>query len=469
MRAVKFPNLLCLIFLASTLRTAQTLPAITPLQADKFAPPIREQVVKAYEEMRAGPLDASANGRLGMLLHAYEQHEAAAVYFERARALAPREFRWAYYLGLVYSVLGEQQRAAFFFGEAVRQKPDFLPARIRLADSLFALSKLEESRRIYESVLGKDSHSAHAYYGLGRILATERNPAAAVERFLRACDLFKDYGAAHYALALAYRDLGETEKAKQHLSLYQKNKYSRPPLEDGLLDALESLNVSASEHLRKGVELESAGLIEPSITEHERALTADPQLVQAHINLILLYHRLDRPDKAEEHYLAAVKIDPQAAESYYNYGVVLTDEGKYPEAAQAFLQALQINPYYAEANHNYGVMLEREGRLDEAAKYYRAAIDNKPNYQLAHYHLARILVNQRNFTEAIAHLRKTLTPEDENTPLFVYALAAAYVRAGDYNLGLRYLKEAQSRAAAAGQTELSGKIERDLQKLEKHN
>lgn len=445
------------------------MPALPPLVADNFAPPIRAQIVKAYAEARTDARDAEANGRLGMLLQAYEQYEAALICFERARLLAPRDFRWTYYLGLVQASLGEHEQAILRFTEVLRQKPDFLTAQIRLADSLFALNRWEESGRLYGSVLAKDARSAHAHYGLGRVSTARRDLSAAIGHLLQAIKLDGNFGAAHYALALAYRHAGKLEQAKEHFELAQKNKGARPPLDDQLLDAVEALNVSAAEHLRKGVALDAANQIEASIAEHERALQIDPQLVQAHLNLILLYHRFKRFDKAEEHYQAAVKIDPQAAESHYNYGVVLVERNQFAEAAQAFLRALQINPHYAEANHNYGVMLERENRLDEAMKYYRIAIENQPNYRLAHFHLARIFVHRKNFTDAISHLQKTLVPEDESTPRFMYALAAAYARAGDYTRGRHYFNEARTRAAAAGQMQLVGQIESDLQRLEKLN
>lgn len=468
MRTFQHFVFLYLIFLTTVLR-AQTLPALPPLVTDNFAPPIREQVVKAYDDALSLSRNAEAQGRLGMLLQAYEQYEAALICFERARLLAPRDFRWTYYSGLARATLGDHQQAILRFTEVTQQKPDFLVAQIRLADSLFALNRWEESGRAYQAVLAKDARSAHAHYGLGRVSTARRDSSAAIEHLLRAINLDGNFGAAHYALAMAYRDAGNAESAKEHFALSQKNKSERPPLDDQLLDAVEALNVSAAEYLRRGVALDAAGNIEASIAQHERALHADPQLVQAHLNLILLYHRSNRFDKVEEHYQAAVKIDPQSAESHYNYGVALAERNRFAEAAQAFLRALQINPHYAEANHNYGVMLERENRLDEAMKYYRIAIEDQPNYRLAHFHLARILVNRGNLTDAITHLQKTLAPEDESTPRFVYALAAVYARAGDRARGLHYFKEARTRAAAAGQTQLLSQIERDLRALEKLN
>src|SRR5207245_6396554 len=99
-------------------------------------------------------------------------------------------------------------------------------------------------------------------------------------------------GAAHYALGLAYRDLGEADKAREQLALYQKNKLAWPPADDRLLDAVDNLNAGAQYHLKKGIALESAGQMQAAIAEHERALEIDPKYAQAHVNLITLYGRL---------------------------------------------------------------------------------------------------------------------------------------------------------------------------------
>jgi lipopolysaccharide biosynthesis regulator YciM len=86
---------------------------------------------------------------------------------------------------------------------------------------------------------------------------------------------------------------------------------------------------------------------------------------------------------------------------------------------------------------------------------------------MAHFHLGRILVHQDKLPEAIEHFLRTLTPEDEETPRFTYALGATYIRAGDKEKGLHYLRDALKRASALGQTQLVNSIERDLHSLEK--
>ena len=123
------------------------------------------------------------------------------------------------------------------------------------------------------------------------------------------------FGAAHFALARAYRDLGDTEKARDHLALYQKDKLGWPTVPDPLLTAVLDLKTGANARLARGIQLAEAGELRPAAEEHEKALLADPKLVRAHVNLIRLYGLLGEPEKAGEHYRAAVAIDPNLAEA----------------------------------------------------------------------------------------------------------------------------------------------------------
>jgi Tfp pilus assembly protein PilF len=238
--------------------------------------------------------------------------------------------------------------------------------------------------------------------------------------------------------------------------------------ENGVSAAESARRAEASELLRRGVALDSAAKLAESVAAHERALALNPELVQAHINLISLYARAGRAEKAESHYRAALAINPDLPEGHYNYGVLLVTQERFAEAAEAFQTCLRLDPYHAEAHHNYAALIERDGRLDEAAAHYRKAIENKPGYRAAHFHLGRILVNQNKPAEAAAEFRHTLTPEDEETPRFMYALGATLIRAGERGAGLRYLREALKRAAALRQTELVASLERDLKTLEQN-
>ena len=427
---------------------------------------MQEQVQQAYAAARDNPGDAALNGKLGMLMQSYQQLEFAEACYRRARYVAPDEFRWGYYLGLVLVLSGKHAEAVTVLGSALSQQPDYLPARLRLAESLIATDKLEESEGLYRRILEREPNLAEAYYGLGRIAFARKKTDSALEYYRKACELFPGYGAAHYALAIAYRNLGDREKAKEHFELNKKFQTSSPPLQDPLLEAISELNAGAFYHLKKGIGLGAAGRIDEAIAEHERALEIDPKMVQAHLNLINYYGRTGRLDRAEEHYAAALALSPNLAELHYDYAVLKTLQGDLAQAATAFKRALEINPSYPEAHSKYGYLLMTQGQLTEAEREYRLALENDPNLRAAHFNLARILIQQERIAEAIEHLLKTLTPEDENTPRYMYALGAAYYRAGNIGEALRYIREARTRAVSLGQKDLLTLIERDLSVLE---
>jgi len=441
---------------------ARRLPELPRLRPESFAAAVRKQVNEAYEQAQANPNQAKANGQLGMILHAYQQYDVAASCYERAQLLEPETFRWAYYLAVVQGAVGKNEKAAALLRHALLLQSDYLPAQLRMADYLYGSGRFRESREICERAVKEHPESPLAHYGLGR--ARSALGETGVESFRRACELAPDFAAAHYALALAYRDLADAAKSREHFTLYQRNR-KKPRTEDPLLEAVNQLSLGPQHHFDEGRRLEAEGKIDQAVAEYERALEAEPDLTQAHLNLIPLFAALGQWQKAEIHYRAAIEINPSLPESHYNFGVLLSRQGKFSAAADAFRKAISTNPLYPEAHNNLGYLLEREGRWEEAIKHYQVAIDNKPDYRQARFNLARVLVSRGRVEPAIAELLHTLTPEDENTPTFLYALAGAYARAGILEKATHYFKEARRLAAALGQNDLASSIEKDQKRM----
>jgi len=213
------------------------------------------------------------------------------------------------------------------------------------------------------------------------------------------------------------------------------------------------------------LELEKAGNIAEAIRENEAALSIDANNVQAHVNLVSLYGRAGDQAKARQHFQTVIGLRPGRSDAWYDYGVLLFGQHNFPEAEKAFRRALEINPNYAEAHNNLGTIYERRGRLAEAAQEFREAIAARPDYPLARFHLGRILVNQGEFGQAIAQFEKALEPESEQTPVYIYALAAACARAGDRQRALLYMQKAHDAAQSRGQSGLLASIDRDLKAL----
>ncbi len=458
------------------------LPGVTPLRGQTpplpelprvdiadFPEAAREQVKEAYDAARGNARDAAASGKLGMVLDIYKQRDSAAICYQRACRLDPAAFRWPYYLGSLQSAQGKRAEATATLRAALRLNAEYLPARLKLAENLLGTGDWEAAGVLYEAIVREHPDAAEAYYGIGRIRAAAGEVAAAVESYRKACDLFPAYGAAHYGLAMAYRKLGDAPRSEEHLKLHTANKTLVPPVPDPLRDEMRALDRGAASLLQRGIALQDAGRVEDAIAEHEKALELDPEYVLAHANLIILYGRTNQPRKAEEHFRAAVRLNPNSADSYYNYAVLLFNQREYAEAEGLLKKAVEINPFHSQALHNLGVIREQQGQLEEALEFYRKAVERQPVFPLAHFNMGRILANQKKYDEAIGQFLLALSPEEENTATYLYALAATCARAGRRDEALDYGRRAREMAAARGQTELLRSIDRDLRALDPAN
>ena len=447
----------------------QLLPPVPDLvpRLDEFDTTSRKQIRDAGEQVRLRPRDVEANGRLGMLLHAHQRYEFAEPFYLRARLLDPDSFSWAYYLGIIQGRLGKPAEAVASLQLAAKLKPDYLPARLALAEALRKLGKLTESREIYRGIVKDHPESASAWAGLGRISWQGDKASEAVENYRKAIERFPRYGSAHYALGLAHRSLGNLEQTQEHLSQFQRHSAQGPPLEDPLLEAVQALESRAGHFLREGFVLREERRFKEAAAAFEEVLKLEPGHAIAHANLVSLYIALRNPAKVEHHYRSAVASDPGLYKTHYNFGTYLGWRGRAGEAIDALRKAVEINSFHADSHSNLGHLLAQSGRSTEAEKHMRLAIRHQPNFPLPHFNLGRLLLTHGRYEEALGHLHKALDGADDGNPLHVYTLALAYAHLGELEKAEQYALRAKRKAVAPDQAGLARDIESLLNELKR--
>ena len=450
-----------LALLAATAGGQDRIPPLPRLALDTFPTAARTAIERANRDAAAHPADAQVVGALGRVLHAWELWGAAHEAYARAQALAPRTFEWQYLDAIVLQRLARPADAARRLKEALAVSPDYLPAKLRLAEALLDAGDLDESERLFSQLTDPACEPA-VQFGLGRIAAVHGRHEEAVRHLERAVALFPEFAAAHYALALSYRALGRRDDARTALERHARYGALWPSLPDPALEAVTSLREDAAAMLQRGIKLGDAGDIEGAIAAHEAALAADPSLAQAHANLISLYGRAHNWQKAEEHYRAVVASGVSVADAEYDYGVLLGMQEKWELAADAYGRAIARNPQHAQAHNNLGQMRERERKLEDALAEYRRAVDAQPTLRIARFNEGRMLIALGRNDEAIASLQNLTDPRDAEAPRYLFALSAAHFRAGHKDEALRWATEARQLALRYGDTELAAAIERNL-------
>src|SRR2546427_8504658 len=166
---------------AACLLLAQTaIPPLPRLALDSYPSPTREAISRAYRDAVARPTDAATVGTLARTLHAWEQWSAAHDAYARAQALAPQVFEWQYLDALALQRLARYGDAISHLDQALRVSPDYLPARVTLAEALLESGDLERSARLFEPLRREPASEPAAELGLGRIAAAGGRHDAAI-------------------------------------------------------------------------------------------------------------------------------------------------------------------------------------------------------------------------------------------------------------------------------------------------
>jgi tetratricopeptide (TPR) repeat protein len=97
----------------------------------------------------------------------------------------------------------------------------------------------------------------------------------------------------------------------------------------------------------------------------EKMVSANPNSVEALIQLGDAYHDLNQHAKAVEYYGKAIAIDPRNADAITDMGTSYRKLGKPQEAVAAYRRALEVDPDHALAMFNLGIVL-RDDLKDNA-------------------------------------------------------------------------------------------------------
>jgi tetratricopeptide (TPR) repeat protein len=105
--------------------------------------------------------------------------------------------------------------------------------------------------------------------------------------------------------------------------------------------------------------------------------------------------------QAREVYAACLNADPNYVEARINLGRLLHLAGRLPEAQHVYRTAPQPDPLLA---FNHAVLLEDLGRESDAIGAYRAALALDPEFADAHFNLARLYERAQDTKSSLRHL-----------------------------------------------------------------
>jgi hypothetical protein len=118
------------------------------------------------------------------------------------------------------------------------------------------------------------------------------------------------------------------------------------------------------------------------VAYNQYLIARDPTNVRAHTELGKARLFLGEPEKAEQSFLAALRLEPDA-ETHYFLGLVHRRGGHLDKAENDFRSALALNPTYAKAHGNLGLVLMEKRDFAGAERSLQTALTLDPTDTLA--------------------------------------------------------------------------------------
>jgi tetratricopeptide (TPR) repeat protein len=471
----------------------------------RAAEPVRLQLREHYATFTrtvqdplapAGDL-ANAYGEMGKLLMAAEYREEPEACFLNAESLAPGEFKWPYYLGQLYKTRGDAGKSSAAFERALRLQPNDGATLVWLGNAYLDQGRGGAAQPLFARALAEQPQSVAALVGLGRAALAAADYAGAVQHLERALALDPREGVIHYPLAMAYRGLGELEKADTHMR--QRGPGEIRPA-DPLMADLETMLESpiayevrgakalddrdwkaAAGYFRKGIELAPN---EPSLhhklgtalfmngdargasDQFEEALRLSPHFAKAHYSLGILMGATGRTEQAIGFLTAAVHDDPAYAEARLRLGDVLRRSGRPAQSLAHYEQAVKLDPRLAEASLGYVLALVDLRRHREARDSLVDAMKLYPDLPVFAHAAVRLLAASpddrvRDGRAAMRIMQDLLTREPKS-PGVAEMMAMTLAELGQYAEAIVWQKEGMAAAEHAGRAQLAQQMNENL-------
>ena len=273
-----------------------------------------DQFERATEAMRAGTLDAAAEG--------------FAAVIRQTPAFAEAHFN----LGLVNQERGRYEEAITSFQKALALKPRLHGANLFLGITEFRLNELDKAHVAVARETANFPQDAAAWMWLGVVCLAQEKPEDAAKALDKAAQLKPDDQDILY------------HRGRAHL-LVSKNSYAQmfkvDPSSWRVHRVLAQANAEAENHLG-------------AITEYEAAIKLAPTQPGLHEELGSEYRNASKIPEAEQAFKRELEIDPYNVLAKYKLGAIALEQGNAARGKELIEAALRVKPGLAHAEYNLG-------------------------------------------------------------------------------------------------------------------
>jgi predicted CXXCH cytochrome family protein len=258
-------------------------------------------------------------------------------------------------LGQAYARRGDNTSAIQWFEDALKQRPEYLPAFRELVPALFAAGQDDRAIEVLNQAIARYPDDDQLLTNLGNVLLRRNRPNEARE-------------------ALGKAIVANPERAEAHNLL-------------GLI-ALQNGDKAAAEKAFR------------------EAIRWQPSLAEAQRNLGTLLTGTHAFAEAEFCFRRAIDQQPDYAEAHHGLGLLLILKGDMAAATLELKKSVQLQPASAQIHSDLADVFAAQNLGSEAAEEYRKVLALKPDQPDAHLGLGLALLQEHKVEEARPHLEQ---------------------------------------------------------------
>lgn len=183
-----------------------------------------------------------------------------------------------------------------------------------------------------------------------------------------------------------------------------------------------------------------------AIEELNLAIKLDPEAVEPHAILALLYFSQDRLDEAGREYEFALKnaskLEPKNIDIYKNLGIIYLRKKQMELAEKTYELVAQLAPNDFEGHYYLATVYDRRGKRQDAVEELKRALELNPSYAEALNYLGYLYIEEGiNLEEAKGMVLMAIEQEPQNGA-YIDSLGWYYYKSGMYLEAVRELERA---------------------------
>jgi tetratricopeptide (TPR) repeat protein len=147
----------------------------------------------------------------------------------------------------------------------------------------------------------------------------------------------------------------------------------------------------------------------------KRAIRANPNYVEAYLNLGFLQQSRGEIDAAMASYQKAAGLEPEGPADYFNRANTAAALYRWDEVITCLRAVVKAKPEFWQARYQLGIQLAAKGKTEEGQREFAEAVHYRPDFIPAHFYLGTALATQGKPDQALAEFRTVLQLDPANS------------------------------------------------------